>query len=91
MNKNDVEKIAALAHIDLHDNFGESIVDDLTQIVSMVNQIKALNTSNVEPMAHPLSKLTQRIRKDEAYNFDEHILDIAPKTEANLFLVPKVL
>jgi aspartyl-tRNA(Asn)/glutamyl-tRNA(Gln) amidotransferase subunit C len=58
-----------------------------------VEQLNAADTSKVEPMAHPLSGQSQRLRADEATERDEHerFQKNAPLVEAGLYLVPKVI
>ena len=54
--------------------------------------MNAIDTSDVEPMAHPLDAV-QRLRKDEVteQNQRDHYQQVAPLTEAGLYLVPKVI
>ena len=57
-----------------------------------VEQMEAANTEGVPPMAHPLS-MSQRLRADEVTESDqrEQFQRIAPRVEAGLYLVPKVI
>jgi aspartyl-tRNA(Asn)/glutamyl-tRNA(Gln) amidotransferase subunit C len=50
-------------------------------------------TANVEPMAHPLAGQVQRLRADTVTETDNHekFQRNAPRTEAGLYLVPKVI
>ncbi len=88
----DVKKIAHLARLDLSDEKMEGIAIDLTNILELVEQLSAVDTAGVVPMAHPL-QMAQRLRSDEVTetNRRELFQSIAPQTENGLYLVPKVI
>lgn len=69
-----------------------SIQDDLNKIVKMIDQIKAVDTQTLSPMAHPL-ELSQPMRLDEVTKEDnqEALIQLAPQAEAGFYLVPLVL
>ncbi|HZC02679.1 MAG TPA: Asp-tRNA(Asn)/Glu-tRNA(Gln) amidotransferase subunit GatC, partial [Gammaproteobacteria bacterium] len=50
------------------------------------------DTTDIEPLAHPL-ELTTRLREDRIIeqNQRERFQRIAPRVEAGLYLVPKVI
>ena len=54
--------------------------------------MNAVDTTGVAPMAHPLD-MAQRLRPDEVAepNQRERFQAIAPRVEAGLYLVPKVI
>ena len=58
----------------------------------MVDQLQAVDTKGVEPMAHPLER-AQRLRDDHVTETDRHELyqRNAPHVERDLYLVPKVI
>jgi aspartyl-tRNA(Asn)/glutamyl-tRNA(Gln) amidotransferase subunit C len=89
----DVENIAHLARLAINDSELPVYVDSLSKILSFVEQLNAADTSTVEPMAHPLADQVQRMRPDEALDADQHdkYQRNAPRTEAGLYLVPKVI
>ncbi len=64
----------------------------MNDILSMVDQMAAVDTQGVEPMAHP-QEVTQRLREDEVTETDQRELfqSIAPQVEDGLYLVPKVI
>ena len=88
----EVLKIATLARIRIDENEAESYAQDLSGILDFVAQMSSVDTSEVEPMAHPLD-LPQRLRPDEVTeaNQRERFLAIAPAVEAGLYLVPQVI
>jgi len=92
LDRSDVEKIAHLARIRLSDGEMNSYVKDLNNILGMVEQMSAVDTGGIDPMAHPLH-MVQRLRRDEPVepNRRERFQAIAPATEDGLYLVPKVI
>ncbi|MFT4613238.1 MAG: aspartyl-tRNA(Asn)/glutamyl-tRNA(Gln) amidotransferase subunit C [Bacteroidia bacterium] len=92
IKQDEIEKIAELARI----RIGADQIGDVTQrideILQMVDQLQAVDTSNVEPMANPLDA-TQRLRTDEVTeeNRREAFQAIAPSVEDGLYLVPRVI
>lgn len=92
LDRTDVEKIAHLARLATEENELPGYVDDLSNILKLVEQMDAADTSNVQPMAHPLD-MVQRLRDDEVteQNQRDHFQEIAPQVESGLYLVPKVI
>ncbi|MBN8432327.1 MULTISPECIES: Asp-tRNA(Asn)/Glu-tRNA(Gln) amidotransferase subunit GatC [Microbulbifer] len=87
-----VEKLAELARIAISEETIDEVSSRLGDVLQLVDQLQAVNTDGVEPMAHPLEEV-QVLRKDEVTepNRREEFLALAPQTEAGLFLVPKVI
>ncbi|WP_455220518.1 Asp-tRNA(Asn)/Glu-tRNA(Gln) amidotransferase subunit GatC [Kaarinaea lacus] len=92
LTKKDVENIAHLARLAIDDADIPNYANNLSNILELVEQMNAIDTTDVEPMAHPLDAV-QRLRKDEVteQNQREHYQQVAPLTEAGLYLVPKVI
>ena len=92
LDKNDIEKIAHLARITLSDEDVPGYAESLSSILKLVEQMDAVNTDDVEPMAHPHAAF-QRLREDVVTeeNQREHFQQITPNVEDGLYLVPKVL
>jgi aspartyl-tRNA(Asn)/glutamyl-tRNA(Gln) amidotransferase subunit C len=93
LTRNDVENIAHLARLALSEEQLPVYVDSLSKIFSFVEQLNAADTAKVEPMAHPLADQVQRVRPDEVLDADRHekYQRNAPRVEADLYLVPKVI
>ncbi|HZF24639.1 MAG TPA: Asp-tRNA(Asn)/Glu-tRNA(Gln) amidotransferase subunit GatC [Steroidobacteraceae bacterium] len=93
LTRTDVENIARLARLEITASELEGYVGTLSRIIKFVEQLNAADTSAVEPMAHPLSGQTQRLRADQVTERDQHELyqKNAPGAEAGLYLVPKVI
>ncbi|MDH5571026.1 MAG: Asp-tRNA(Asn)/Glu-tRNA(Gln) amidotransferase subunit GatC [Gammaproteobacteria bacterium] len=92
LDKQDVEKIAHLARLAINEKDVPEYVQNLSNILGLVEQMNAVNTDDVIPMAHPTDAV-QRLREDEVTETDqrEHFQSIAPQVEDGLYLVPKVI
>jgi aspartyl-tRNA(Asn)/glutamyl-tRNA(Gln) amidotransferase subunit C len=88
----DVTKIAHLARLAITEQDIPEYARNLSNILSFVEQMKAIDTTGVSPMAHPLDA-AQRLRPDVISETDqrESFQAIAPQVEAGLYLVPKVI
>jgi aspartyl-tRNA(Asn)/glutamyl-tRNA(Gln) amidotransferase subunit C len=93
LTRKDVESIAHLARLGITQAEMPVYVDSLAKILSFVEQLNAADTATVEPMAHPLADQIQRLRDDEVTETDQHekFQTNAPRVEAALYLVPKVI
>jgi aspartyl-tRNA(Asn)/glutamyl-tRNA(Gln) amidotransferase subunit C len=85
-------RIAKLARLALREDETQSYAESLSAILDYVDQLGTLDTSAVEPMAHPLD-LAQRLRSDHVSAPDrrEAFQAIAPETSKGLYLVPRVV
>jgi len=92
LDKSDVEKIANLARLAIGNEDIPHYADALSNILKLVAQMDSASTGDVPPMAHPLD-MVQRLRDDEVTenNQREHFQQVAPQTEAGLYLVPRVI
>ncbi|CRI64571.1 MULTISPECIES: Asp-tRNA(Asn)/Glu-tRNA(Gln) amidotransferase subunit GatC [Thiocapsa] len=92
LDASDIEKIAHLARLEIAPESIERYAADLSNILDLVAQMDAVDTTGVEPMAHPLH-MSQRLRPDRVSEHDRRELfqAIAPLTEDGLYLVPKVI
>lgn len=88
----DVLRAAHLARLGLSENETSGYVDDLARILDMVDQLQAVNTDGVAPMAHPLDA-TQPLRADNVSESDQRdqLQRCAPAVEDGLYLVPRVV
>ena len=87
-----VKKIAHLARIEINEADIPGYAETLSSILDLVDQMAAVNTDDVEPMAHPMDA-SQRLREDVVTETNQRELfqSVAPKTEDGLYLVPKVI
>lgn len=87
-----VKRIAHLARIEVSEADALATQGHLNGIFQLIEQMQAVDTSGVEPMAHA-QDLGQRLREDLVIEGDRRAAfqAIAPETEVGLYLVPKVI
>ena len=87
-----VRAIADLARIDVPAAELGRLQDELNGILAMVDAMRAVDTTGVEPMAHP-QDVSQRLREDAVTETDQRapFQSVAPQTEDGLYLVPRVI
>lgn len=88
----EILKIAHLARLNLSEADIQLYTPQLTSILNFIEDMSKTDTTNVEPLAHPLD-LSQRLRADVVSepNLRDKYQQIAPQVEAGLYLVPKVI
>jgi len=88
----EVQKIAKLAALSIDESDVQNYAEKLTAILDLASQMNDVDTSNIEPMSHPMD-ISQRLRVDEVTESDQRdrLLKLAPRTEVGMFLVPKVI
>lgn len=92
----EVSRIADLARLELHDADRALLLTQLNSFFSIVEQMRAVDTSGIEPLFTPLSAVQEvalRLRDDAVTEADQRNLNqrSAPSVEDGLFLVPKVI
>lgn len=87
-----IHKLAQLARIAVSDEQAAATADRLNLVLAMIDQLQAVDTSDVEPLAHPTESL-QRLRADEVTETDRRaeFQAIAPAIADGLYLVPRVI
>ena len=92
LDSTEVKKIAHLARLAIDENDIPQYAHNLSNILHLVEQMNAVDTTHVSPMAHPLDE-HQRLRDDmvSETNQREHFQTVAPQIENGLYLVPKVI
>jgi aspartyl-tRNA(Asn)/glutamyl-tRNA(Gln) amidotransferase subunit C len=92
LKSDDVRSIAQLARLHIDENAIEHYVDELSSILSLMEQMNQVDSSGVVPLANPLDA-TQRLRNDEVTetNQRDKFQKIAPDVAAGLYRVPKVI
>ena len=99
ITKEEVEKIATLANLDLSPEEKESFTSQLSSIVTYIDKLNELDTTNVEPMSHCTVSQTESTSGCYADRDDtvmpslgqEAVLKNAPDPERGYFKVPKVI
>ncbi len=89
---NDVLRIAYLARIEIDDAQAEEVRTKLDAIFGMIDQLNAVDTRGVVPMAHA-QDVALPLRDDKVTEQDHraHYQKVAPAVEDGLYLVPKVI
>ena len=92
VDRSDITKLAELARIAISENTADQVANSISDVLALVDQLQAVNTDGVVPMAHPLDAV-QRLRADEVTepNQRERFQAIAPATQDGLYLVPQVI
>jgi len=93
LSRRDVESIAHLARLRISEAELPVYVESLSKILEWVEQLQAVDTAAVAPMAHPLAGEVQRLRAD-AVSESDHRAEYqqnAPRVVAGLYAVPKVI
>jgi aspartyl-tRNA(Asn)/glutamyl-tRNA(Gln) amidotransferase subunit C len=88
-----IANIAHLARLELTAAEVPVYQQTLSSIFDFVGELERAQTASVDPMAHPLPGLSQRLRPDVATEQDRHeqYQANAPQVAAGLYLVPKVI
>ena len=92
----DIERVAHLARLELPPEESARALSQINGFFSLVEQMAAVPTQGIEPMAHPVElalAAALRLREDVASepNQREANQQSAPAVERGLFLVPKVI
>lgn len=92
LNNTDVEKIAHLARLQISESDTLEVAQRISNILTMIDQMQNVDTSQVAPMAHPFDA-SQRLRPDVVTETDQrdYFQKLAPATQDGLYLVPKVI
>ncbi|MGK0375075.1 MAG: aspartyl-tRNA(Asn)/glutamyl-tRNA(Gln) amidotransferase subunit C [Arenicella sp.] len=92
LDNDTVHTIARLARIKIDPSEVARTRGALENILDLVAQMGAVDTTGIEPMTHPFDA-TMRLRADEITetNQREKFQAIAPSTQRGLYLVPKVI
>jgi len=88
----DIKKIAHLARLSLSEEDVALYTPQLSHILEFVEQMNQIDTTQVEPLAHPF-ETTIRLRTDKVTETNQRdtFQAIAPQVEAGFYLVPKVI
>jgi aspartyl-tRNA(Asn)/glutamyl-tRNA(Gln) amidotransferase subunit C len=93
----DVKRLSILAQLELNDEQSAKTLDKLNGIFALVEQLRAVDTTGIEPLNHPIAallpELSLRLREDvvtESNRRDDY-QHVAPATQDGLYLVPKVI
>ena len=87
-----VDKIAFLSRLKIEDNVKDATKEEFNKIIQWVDQLKEVNTDNVEPLIS-VNENSIQLREDEVTQgqCSNEILANAPMKEYGYFAVPKVV
>ena len=96
LTSTDIARIANLARLELQPAESARLLTQINGFFDIVEQMRAVDTTGVEPLAHPVAAIqdiTLRLRDDVVSepNQREANQQSAPAVERGLFLVPKVI
>ena len=88
----DVHRLAYLARIEIDAAQAEAVRAKLDAILGLLNELNAVDTTGVVPMAHT-QDVAAPLREDRVTETDHRELfqSLAPAVERGLYLVPKVI
>jgi aspartyl-tRNA(Asn)/glutamyl-tRNA(Gln) amidotransferase subunit C len=92
VTSSDIAKLARLARIQISETAANEAAQSISDVLALVDQLQAVNTDGVTPMAHPMDAV-QRLRPDVITETNQRELfqSIAPATQEGLYLVPQVI
>ncbi len=92
ITEDEIQKIARLARLKLDDSEVQSLTKDIESILTYVEKLDELDTSNVEPTSHAV-ELPTKYRADEVGEElpVEKALANAPERLGDGFGVPKII
>lgn len=92
ISKQDVLNTAELSKLEFEDAQLEKFTDQLGRILEYIEDLKELNTDNIEPTSHGV-ELTTPLREDSVFQLitTEEALQNAPEKDEDFFVVPKVI
>lgn len=92
LSKEEVKKVASLARLQITTEEEASLATQLSSVLDYFEQIKELDTDDVEPMTRAIN-VSNVTRQDEQISNSEreNILNSAPEREDDFFRVPKIM
>ena len=92
LDRKAVAKVASLARLALEEAELDRMTRELSGIVGFVSTLAEIDTTSVEPLAHPLE--SKNVFREDAVKPSlprDQALAAAPKHDGECFLVPAVL
>jgi len=99
LTEQDIARLARLSGLRLDSNDQSRARQELDRILGLIEELQAVDTTGIEPMAHPLAahqEIALRLRDDTAEPAQsaarrDACLRNAPAPHEGLFLVPTVI
>lgn len=92
IGREDIDQLADLSKLNLSEKEKEQMVQDFDNVLSFVNKLDELDTSNIEPMDQVVF-LKNVFRDDEVITYYDRdkLMEGAPSVENGCFKVPRVV
>jgi len=92
ITKKTINHVANLARLNLKDEEVNTLLTQMGEILTYIDKLNSLDTSNVKPMEHvkPISNVFREDVIAPSFNRDD-ILKNAPEKEDGAFSVPKIM
>lgn len=92
LDKNTVKRIADLSKLEFTSDETTAILKDMNQMLEFIDQLKELDTSNIDPLIH-MTEDENILREDDAITgaSQQEALKNAPSKDSTYFKIPKVL
>ncbi|HKI75218.1 MAG TPA: Asp-tRNA(Asn)/Glu-tRNA(Gln) amidotransferase subunit GatC [Pseudomonadales bacterium] len=92
VDRDTVKAMADLAKLRLEASDVADYAQSMSEILDLVEEMRAVDTDGVTPLAHPLDA-RQRLREDKATETSdrERLQVLAPEVSDGLYLVPRVV
>lgn len=92
LSEKDVQYVAKLARLEVTGEEVAKYTQQLANILEYVEQLNKLDTSNVEPLTHPLD-MKNIFREDVVLPCltQQEVLSNAPEPQSGHFKVPKIM
>lgn len=92
----DIHQIAQLAHLEIKPGEIDHYQQELTQIFNLIEQMKNVDVSGIEPMTHSLDSkpitradaVTERVTETDQLS---KLQQLAPQVYKGLYIVPQVI
>ena len=93
LNKNVIKNLIQLSRIDCTEEEQQALLNDLQKILTYMDQLNEIDTTNVQPCNHVLAEITNVMRDDLVANVmpREVFLSNAPAQVGGMIKVPPVL
>ena len=96
LTSSDIARLANLARLELAPAERDRLLNQMTDFFGIVEKMRAVDTTGIEPLAHPVATITDialRLREDRVTEPSQREANQrnAPAVEHGLFLVPKVI
>ena len=91
-SKEEIAKLAELAHLEVPETELEGLREDLSKIVEYVNRIEKIDVSGLEPMQHPFD--TENVWREDVIQTSlsqEAALANAPQRIGEYFAFPRIV